>query len=42
MTADQPHQLLRMHVMAMGVGKVLLRHRTIIGTDVLLMPRFGG
>ena len=42
MTADQSHQLLRMHLMAMGVGNVLLRHRTTIGADVLVMPRLGG
>src|SRR4051794_28155356 len=42
MTADQLHQLLRMHVMAMSVGNVLLRHRTTIGADVLLLPRLGG
>lgn len=41
-TADQPHQLLRMHVAAMGVGNVLLRHRPTIGTDILVMPLFGG
>ena len=42
MTADQPHQLLWVHVMAMGIENVLPRHGTKVGADVFLVRQFSG
>jgi hypothetical protein len=32
MTADQPDEFLRMHVMAVAIGGILLRHRALDGS----------
>jgi hypothetical protein len=29
MTADQPHQFLRVHLMAVTIARILLRHRAM-------------
>ena len=42
MTADQPHQLLWVHVMAMCIKNVLPRHGTKVGADVFLVRQFSG
>jgi hypothetical protein len=36
-TADQPDQLLRVHVVAMGIAHVLLRHGTAIARKTIVM-----
>ena len=44
-TADQPDKFLRMHVMAVAVGNVLLRHRTpraAVCDRIFLLLKFGG
>ena len=38
---DQPHQLLRMHVVAVGIEHILPRHRAEVGTSLFLVRRFG-
>jgi hypothetical protein len=44
MTADQPDKFLRMHLMAMRVGGILLRHRALgaaVSDHMLLVRTFG-
>ena len=43
MTADQPDEFLRMHLMAMRIGGTLLRHRAraAIGNRVFFLRKFG-
>ncbi|HEX9472200.1 MAG TPA: hypothetical protein VF957_21970 [Bradyrhizobium sp.] len=44
-TADQPHQFLRVHVVAVAIANVLLRHRGVgaaIGDHICLLRRFRG
>jgi hypothetical protein len=36
-TTDQPDQLLRVHVVAMGIAHVLLCHGTTIGRRIVMM-----
>jgi hypothetical protein len=41
-TADQPDELLRMHVVAMRIARILLRHGTTIARDIVVMGRREG
>jgi hypothetical protein len=45
MTADQPHKLLRMDLVAVRIGGILLRHRLLgaaIDGQIFFLRRFGG
>jgi hypothetical protein len=44
-TADQLHQALRMHLVAVAVGSILLPHRTVVaavGDRISLVRRLSG
>ncbi len=44
-TADQPHQFLRVHVVAVAIANVLLRHRGLgaaVGDQICLLRWFRG
>ena len=44
-TADQPHEFLRVHLVAVTVAGILLRHRALaaaVGDNVFLVRKFEG
>ena len=41
-TADQPDELLLMHLVAMGIAHVLLRHGTTIAGKIVIVGRLDG
>jgi hypothetical protein len=41
-TADQPDEFLRVHLVAVTIAGILQRHRAAIGDLILLFRKFGG